>query len=115
MKKYYHATRKENWLGILDEGIIHKGIDGIVYLAESKEDAYKFVGLRVWDEDIYVIELSNLDESKICETFDHSYDFFQCKSYGYQEDISFWDNMSNCWMYKSRIPKETKVFTEEDE
>lgn len=86
-KIYYHATRASNLPSILEEGFIHTGCDGIVYLTESVEDALKFVALRVMDEDIYILGIKGLDESKVEETFDHSYAFFQCRSYGYPEDI----------------------------
>ena len=33
------------------------------------------------------IKRSSLDKRKIIETFDHSYEFFKCKAYGYTEVI----------------------------
>lgn len=86
-KIYYHATRATNLPSIMNDGVIYTGMDGIVYLAESVEDALKFVALRAMNEDIYILGIKGLDESKIQETFDHSYAFFKCKSYGYPEDI----------------------------
>lgn len=85
---YYHATSETNFRKIMQSGSLHTGIDGIVYLTESAEDAYAFIGIRVWDEDIYILCIEGLDESKVVETFDHSYEFFKCRSYGYPEDIS---------------------------
>lgn len=86
-RTYYHATRKLNFESIMNDGVIYTGIDHIVYLAENLEDAYKFIRVRVGNEPIVIFEITDLDPNKIKETFDHSYKFFQCKSYGYSEDI----------------------------
>jgi hypothetical protein len=93
MRKYYHATPFKNFSSILDNGI-KVGYDGITYLAETKEDAYRFIALRCF-ETVLVIEVE-LDESKVVETFDHNPNFFKCKAFGYpelitaNEMISFW-------------------------
>lgn len=85
MKKYYHATPFKNLYSILEEGL-KVGYDGITYLAETPQDALKFICLRCFD-DILVIEVE-LDETKVQETFDHSYAFFKCRAYGYNELIT---------------------------
>lgn len=91
MPYFYHATSVENFESILSDGEIKVGFDGIIYLAESKEDSLKFIALRSFGEPIIVLELEVPDSTKIEETFDHSYSFFKCRSYGYPENIS-----SNC-------------------
>lgn len=97
MSKYFHGTSYSNLLKIIEDGKIKSSIEGIVYLAKTKEDAFKFVALRYMTEDIAVIELE-LDEKNIEETFDHSSVFFKAKAYGYEGDIST-DCVINCWKY----------------
>lgn len=97
MTKYYHGTSYSNLLKIINDGKIKASMEGIVYLAKTKEDAFKFVALRYMTEDIAVIELE-LDESKIEETFDHSPVFFKAKAYGYPGDIST-ECATNYWKY----------------
>lgn len=96
-KIYYHATAESNATNIIREGIIHKGIDDIVYVCENPEEAYRFVALRVFGtEDIYVFEIHVPENVEVEETFDHSYSFFQCKAFGISQDIPMdWcsDNM----------------------
>lgn len=94
---YYHATTKDRFNKIVSDGLIKVGIDHIVYLTTSKEDALKFVALRTFD-DIVVMEIDGLDDSKVFETFDHSEQFFKCKSYGYADNIPY-DMISNAWIY----------------
>lgn len=86
--KFYHATNFSNISSIIDEGLV-PGADGIIYLADSFENAVKFVILRGYKR-ILVCEV-DLDESQVEETFDHSPAFFQCKSYGYDKVIPFFD------------------------
>jgi len=85
MKKFYHATSFDNLGSILSKGLV-PGCDGIIYLAETREDALKFVVLRYANEEILTIEVE-LDEKEVEETFDHSYSFFKCKSFGYPKVI----------------------------
>lgn len=85
-KSYYHATSIKNLESIIEHGI-KPGYDGIVYLAETKEDALKFTCLRITG-DILIFEVK-LPEDKVFETFDHSYNFFKCKSFGYAKTIPF--------------------------
>ena len=84
MKKFYHATPFENLVSILDEGI-HRGADGVVYLADNPKAAVKFVCLRCWDP-ILVVEVE-LDEAEVEESFDHSYEFFKERAWTYPKDI----------------------------
>ena len=86
-KKFYHATPLRNLNSILSSGEIRKGCDGLVYLAESEQDALKFIAIRCFDE-IVVLEIEVPDEQQVIETFDHSYSFFQCRAFAYPENIS---------------------------
>lgn len=97
-KKYYHATATKNVESIIEDGAIYTGIDGIVYLAESAEEALRFCVIRLMGEPITVFEISGLDESKVFETFDHNPNFFKCKAFGYPEDITL-DKVSNVLNY----------------
>lgn len=83
---YYHATSPDKALQIVDDGEIKPGIDHIIYLADSVENAVKFVAIRGINP-IIVFEIEVPDEALVHETFDHSYTFFECKSYGYPESI----------------------------
>lgn len=87
MKTYYHATSVNNQNSILANGL-KVGIDGIVYMTEDEKDAFKFaaahgVPLIV----IFKIGIPNTYKNRIIETFDHNYDFFKCRAWGYTEDI----------------------------
>ena len=99
MKYFYHATTEENFKKIMFDGKIKVGFDGIVYLTESKEDALKFLCLRAFGQSIIVLEIHIPDETKIEETFDHSYSFFKCRSFGYPEYIDT-DNIINAYKYE---------------
>ena len=84
---WYHATDKKVLGSIVISGI-EPGIDGVVYLADSCENALKFVVVRgIMEIAVIKIKRSSLDKRKIIETFDHSYEFFKCKAYGYTEVI----------------------------
>ena len=97
MSKYYHGTSYSNLLKIIEDGKIKTSIEGIVYLAKTKEEAFRFVALRYMTEVIAVIELE-LNESKIVETFDHSQKFFKAKAFAYDGEIST-EHATNCWKY----------------
>ena len=97
MSKYYHGTSYSNLLKIIEDGKIKTSIEGLVYLAKTKEEAFRFVALRYMTEDIAVIELE-LNESKIIETFDHSQKFFKAKAFGYEGAINT-KNVTNCSNY----------------
>lgn len=97
MGKYYHGTSYTNLLKIIEDGKIKKSMEGIVYLAKTKEDALRFVALRYMTEDIAIIELE-LDDNKIEETFDHNQNFFKARAFGYEGDIST-KCATNSWKY----------------
>ena len=48
MKKFYHATPYSNLCGILCNGL-KTGVDKVIYLAETKEAALKFICIRCFD------------------------------------------------------------------
>ena len=100
-KKFYHATEHDPGIlaNILDKGLL-PGCDGIVYLAETKEDALKFVALRFYEETL-VIEVE-LEESEVEETFDHNYSFFNCRAFGYASIIPGY-KMTNFWKYERKF------------
>lgn len=97
MSKYYHGTSYSNLLKIIKDEKIKTSMEGIVYLAKTKEDAFKFVALRYIIEDIAVIELE-LNDSKIVETFDHNQKIFKAKAFGYEDEIDI-KHVTNCWKY----------------
>lgn len=99
MKHYYHATAPENLFSILTEGI-HKGTDGFVYLADSYENAAKFVAVRGCNTHILSIEVL-LDEKLVEESFDHSFMFFKCRAYTYSDDIAIEHLTGNIMEYKN--------------
>ena len=89
MRTYYHATDYNNLVSILDHGLKASKLDGLVYLAETEEDALKFVVLRRYKKVVtFKIKIYKRDEDKIIETFDHSQRFFKCRSFGYIGNIS---------------------------
>lgn len=96
MKKMYHATRYSNLGSIIDNGVV-PGVDDIVYLAETKEEALRFIYIRVWDEPILVLEVL-VKEGELEETFDHNFGFFKARAWGYPETIP-WEFVTNAWKY----------------
>lgn len=100
MRHLYHATAFSNLGSILSKGI-KNGFDGVIYLAETREDALKFVAIRLIGQPIAVIEveIDNDNEKDILESFDHSQAFFKCRAWMSTEEISP-DRISNCWKYE---------------
>lgn len=87
MKVLYHATDYNNLIPILEQGL-KPGCDGVVYLAETPEDALKFVYLRGYKSIVTLqVKIHKKDEDKLEETFDHNYNFFKCKAFGYYGNI----------------------------
>lgn len=92
----YHATTKENAIKIIGSQCIRPGMDGVVYLADSPDNAIKFVktyiiamGGKDFIITVFPVTISETDESKVIETHDHSEEYFKCKAYGYKEIIPF--------------------------
>jgi RNA:NAD 2'-phosphotransferase (TPT1/KptA family) len=86
---FYHATTKENLYKILSHGIKKDKLEKVVYLADSYENAARFLAIRGHMGNIVVfkIDASKLDKELLEESFDHSYDFFKCRAYVYNGDI----------------------------
>lgn len=96
MKKMYHATKFSNLWSILDNGL-KPGVDGLVYLAETREEAFRFICIRVFNEPILVLEVE-VNEAELQETFDHSFSFFKCRAFGYPKVIPC-DVITQMWKY----------------
>lgn len=95
---YYHATSLENMKSILEHGL--KPSDaGCVYLADSPENAAKFISCRMDMGVIFSFDISKADEQFIEETFNHSEEFFKCKAFGYFGAIPP-DKIKFSYMYK---------------
>ena len=96
--KYYHSTPYKNLVNIVTEGF-KPGIEGTVFLADSKENALKFTAIRGISH-IAVLEVDIPDKQlkKIRESFDHAEGFFKCKAWEYCDKIpSEW--ISSAWEY----------------
>ena len=88
MKTFYHATSIENLPGILESGIEARNLEKTVYMAETPQEALRFVALRFYPETVVIkIKVPKKYEHKVVETFDHSYNFFKCRAFGYQGNI----------------------------
>lgn len=64
-------------------------MDGCVYLAETPEDALKFMAFRLNVDAVAVfrIDATKLELACLNESTDHSEEFFKCKAYYYDMDI----------------------------
>jgi len=88
IKTFYHATSKSNLGNIMQDGIKKGKIEKVVYLADSSQNAAKFLAVRGMKEIIvFPIDASKLDRKELEESFDHSYDFFKCRAYLYYGDV----------------------------
>lgn len=87
MQTYYHATSPNNIGPIILQGL-KPSADGYVYLADSVENAIKFIQLTKSEAIVFSVHFEKEDEQCIEETFDHSAEFFKCKSFGYCGTIS---------------------------
>ena len=85
IKKYYHATRFENLMSIMDKGLIPNSFEGITYLTEDSTHAAIFLAVR-GIKNILVVEVE-LDEDNVIEQFDHNRKFFDCRAFGYDKVI----------------------------
>ena len=100
MMLLYHATSEEGFKGITKDGQINADCTGVVYFAETAKDATKFVAFRLFGQPIYVIEVAIPEEEqdKVEESFDHSFNFFQCRAWTYAGDVPS-DWFTNAWMF----------------
>lgn len=78
----YHATDMENLGSILSNGI-RPSIEGIVFLAETPEDAIKFIMLRGYPQ----IVALKVDVEDVFETFDHNSNFYSCRAFAVKGTI----------------------------
>lgn len=87
-KYYWHATSMDNLGSIMSNGIKKDRMEGVVYLADSAQNAAKFLVVRGIKEIVSLrISAKKLDPSKLSESFDHVQSFFECKAYIYEGDI----------------------------
>lgn len=82
--KLWHATSYDNLSAILEQGILC-GCEGLVYACVLPEEAARFVAIRGVKK-ILLIEFK-VDDKDVHESFDHSFTFFQCKSFCIQHAI----------------------------
>ena len=89
IKYFYHATPEKNFVGIMRNGIKPSGIENGVYLADTAEDAAKFMSLDLSNNLVYVFKISasKLNKNKLKESADHNIAFFECRAYFYQGTI----------------------------
>ena len=88
MKTYYHGTSYENMLSIVSNGI-EPSIDGLVYLCEKPEHCARFCYMHgIKNIVVFKVKIPKKLESRVIETFDHSYKFFNCKSFGFEGRIT---------------------------
>ena len=84
----YHATDYDKLGSILMRGVT-PGPDGGVYLAETAQDALKFVVLRCYPSVLVIkIRKSKLNKELLAESFDHSRSFFDCRAWIYYGRIT---------------------------
>ena len=95
--KFYHGTDESHLSQILASGVIKPGIDGVIYLTKSADDVMKFMMFRPIHT-ICVLEL-DLPEEDVIETFDHSFAFFKCRSYGYEKEIDLSETVFHLYKY----------------
>ena len=81
---------------IVEDGVIKKSWDGMVYLCKEAVDSCKFLIIRGM-KDMCVIEVE-LEESEVSESYDHSESFFGCKAYMFNGDIAL-SGKENIWEY----------------
>lgn len=99
--KFYHATTSSNFNKILEDDCIKpQGFDKCIFFADNKESAAMFLAIR-GEKLIFVFEVdsSNLDKSKIEESFDHNEAFFHCKAYMYKDYISL-DDVDDVYRFR---------------
>ena len=116
MRILYHATTKENAMKIIGSHCIRPGMDGLVYMADSPENAIKFQmpyhevmasGNGKFTITVIPIRIKKADEAKVIETFDHNKEYFKCKSYGYEGEIPL-EMLGNPTDYTYTVNREGK-------
>ena len=88
IKYFYHATLKDNLYSIMKDGIKKDHLYGGVFLADSSQNAAKFLIIRgIKDIIVFKIDASKLNKNKLEESYDHSREFFKCRAYIYFDNI----------------------------
>lgn len=84
-KLLYHATHRKNLGSIFADGI--KPAEIGVFFSDKAGNAAKFLIFKIPKEEIiaFEIETKYLDKKKLAESFDHSFEFFQCKAWVYSD------------------------------
>lgn len=99
---YYHATPYDNLMDVLLHGI-KPSMDGLVYMCEKEDEAVRFLVMRGVPKVVtFKVRIKPGDE--VIETFDHSFEFFRCRSYGFvgavnadQVEVSKQWDLSELW------------------
>ncbi len=88
-KSLFHATRIENMTNITLEGL--KPMSEGVFFSDSVQNAAKFLMLKMPISEIIVFEIAtkDLDKKFLEESFDHSFEFFQCRAWVYAKPIPY--------------------------
>ena len=102
---YYHATPYDNLMDVLLHGI-KPSMDGLVYMCEKEDEAVRFLAVRGVPKVVtFKVKIKPGDE--VIETFDHSFEFFRCRSYGFvgavkedQVEVSKQWDLSELWKKK---------------
>lgn len=96
--KFYHSTPYKNLSSIAREGL-RTGIEGTVFLADSKENALKFTAIRgITHIAVVEVDIPNKHKDGITESYDHAQSFFKCKAWEYNDKIPVsW--LTSAWEY----------------
>lgn len=86
IKYFYHATTPDKFASIMQNGIT-LGTFGDIFLADSPENAAKFLIMSEPHIYVFKIDASKLKKNKLKESFDHNSDIFDCRAYVYEDII----------------------------
>lgn len=88
MKYMWHSTDINNLRNIMEQGLLLLNAERVIYLAETENDALRFSMFRGYGVTVTLkVKIYKKDEDKLFETFDHSYEYFKCKAFGYSDNI----------------------------
>lgn len=76
---YYHSTSLDNLGSILTLGLLPANMEHLVYLCKNPSDCLKFAYLHGLSS-VLMCEV-RVDDDSIVETFDHSFEFFECRCF----------------------------------
>lgn len=108
-KTYYHSTSEPNFYSIIRDKQIITSPEGVVYCCETEEDSLKFAAIRsvCSPYGTAVIVINVPDDIEVEETFDHSEQFFKCKSYGIPCAVPWdWIDLDRSFLIKTRRVEE---------